>query len=244
MFEKSLNKYGSYMLNKKIILSVLTDQECRNMTGFEAHEEALKKAIIGCKVPEIKKAVDEAHAAGMPATDIINAMGAAMSDVGVMFERGKLFLPHVLSAAAGMKNAMEVLGPELAKNKVEDAKAAAVVMGTVEGDVHDIGKSICSTMLQCAGFDVHDLGRDVPKQNFIDEAKEGCTFMGMSALMTTTMAVMKDVIEMLQNDGLRDKVTVMVGGAPVTQAYCDKIGADIYGESASETTEKAKVVRG
>ena len=84
------------------------------MTGFEAHEEALKKAIVWCKVPEIKKAVDEAHAAGMPATDIINAMGAAMSDVGVMFERGRLFLPHVLSAAAGMKSAMDILGPELA----------------------------------------------------------------------------------------------------------------------------------
>ena len=113
-------------------------------------------------------------------------------------------------------------------------------MGTVEGDVHDIGKSICSTMLQCAGFDVHDLGRDVPKGNFINEVQNGCTFCGMSALMTTTMTVQKDVIEMLKEAGLRDKVTVMVGGAPVTQAYADKIGADIYGESASETTRKAK----
>ena len=99
-------------------------------------------------------------------------------------------------------------------------------------------------MLQCAGFEVHDLGRDVPSQNFIDEVKGGCTYLGMSALMTTTMAVMKDVIEMLKNDNLRDSVTVMVGGAPVTQAYCDKIGADLYGESSSETTEKAKAIRG
>lgn len=213
-------------------------------TGFEAHEEALKKAIIGCKVPEIQAAVNAAHEAGMPATDIINAMGAGMSDVGVMFERGKLFLPHVLSAAAGMKSAMDILGPELEKNKVDNAKKAAVVMGTVEGDVHDIGKSICSTMLQCAGFEVHDLGRDVPKQNFIDEVSGGCTFCGMSALMTTTMAVMQDVIKMLKDAGLRENVTVMVGGAPVTQSYCDKIGADLYGESASETTEKAKAIRG
>ena len=210
------------------------------MTGFEAHEEALKKAIVGCKVPEIKKAVDEAHAAGMPATDIINAMGAAMSDVGVMFERGKLFLPHVLSAAAGMKSAMDILGPELAANSEAASSRGTVVMGTVEGDVHDIGKSICSTMLQCAGFDVHDLGRDVPSQNFIDEVKGGCNYCGMSALMTTTMVVMKDIIETMKAEGIRDKVVVMVGGAPVTQAYCDKIGADIYGESASETTEKAK----
>ena len=134
------------------------------------------------------------------------------------------------------------LGPELEKNKDDSAKGAAVVMGTVEGDVHDIGKSICSTMLQCAGFDVHDLGRDVPTPQFIDEIKGGCTFCGMSALMTTTMTVMKDIIDICKNEGIRDNVTMMVGGAPVTQAYCDKIGADIYGESASETTNKAKAI--
>ena len=201
------------------------------MTDYSEYEKSLKDAIIGCKVPEIQAAVNKAHEAGMPATDIINAMGAGMSDVGVLFERGRLFLPHVLSAAAGMKNAMEILGPEL-------------VMGTVEGDVHDIGKSICSTMLQCAGFEVHDLGRDVPTPEFIKEVENGCTFMGMSALMTTTMAVMDSVIKILKEKGLRDQVTVMVGGAPVTQAYADKIGADLYGESASETTEKAKAIRG
>lgn len=210
--------------------------------AFENEDKKLHDALVSCKIPEISKAVDEAHAAGMPANDIINSLGAAMSDVGVLFERGKLFLPHVLSAANGMKKAMEVLGPELTANGETGAAKAAVVMGTVEGDVHDIGKSICSTMLQCAGFDVHDLGRDVPKQNFVDEVKEGCTFCGMSALMTTTMTVMKDVIGMLQDAGVRDKVTVMVGGAPITQAYCDKIGADIYGESASETTNKAKAL--
>ena len=135
---------------------------------------------------------------------------------------------------------MELLGPEMAADAGEAKDAAAVVMGTVEGDVHDIGKSICSTMLQCAGFEVHDLGRDVPKANFVEEVKGGCTFCGMSALMTTTMTVQKEIIDMLKDAGLRDKVCVMVGGAPVTQGYADKIGADIYGESASETTRKAK----
>ena len=95
-------------------------------------------------------------------------------------------------------------------------------------------------MLQCAGFEVHDLGRDVPKANFVEEVKGGCTVCGMSALMTTTMTVQKDIIDMLNAEGIRDKVIVMVGGAPVTQGYADKIGADIYGESASETTRKAK----
>ena len=208
--------------------------------AYENEEKKLHDALVSCKVPDIKKAVDEAHAAGMPATEIIDALGNAMSEVGVLFERGKLFLPHVLSAANGMKAAMELLGPEMAAAAGGEKAAASVVMGTVEGDVHDIGKSICSTMLQCAGFVVHDLGRDVPKQKFVDEVKGGCTFCGMSALMTTTMTVQKDIIDMLKADGLRDKVTVMVGGAPVTQAYADKIGADIYGESASETTRKAK----
>ncbi|MCL1905157.1 MAG: cobalamin-dependent protein, partial [Methanomassiliicoccaceae archaeon] len=108
----------------------------------------------------------------------------------------------------------------------------------------DIGKSICSTMLQCAGFDVHDMGRDVPKSTFLDEIKNGCTMCGMSSLMTTTMLVQKEVIEILKKEGLRDKVIVMVGGAPVTQAFADKIGADIYGETASETTAKAKAISG
>ncbi len=208
--------------------------------AFESETKKLQDALISCKVPDIAKAVQEAHDAGMPAEDIINALGAAMSDVGVLFERGKLFLPHVLSAAAGMKNAMNTLDDELKASAGTSQAKGVVVMGTVEGDVHDIGKSICSTMLQCAGFDVHDLGRDVPLKNFIEEVRGGCNFCGMSALMTTTMVGMKTVIESLKAEGLRDNVKVMVGGAPITQAYADKIGADIYGESASETTKKAQ----
>lgn len=205
-------------------------------------KKALYDAMVAYKVPGIQEAVENARKAGMTANQIIDALGEGMTEVGVLFERGKLFLPHVLSAAAGMKAVMEVLEPELLAGGEASSKKASVVMGTVEGDVHDIGKSICSTMLQCAGFDVHDLGRDVPKSSFINEIKGGCTMCGMSALMTTTMTVQKDVIEMLKAEGLRDKVVVMVGGAPVTQAYADKIGADIYGESASETTNKAKAI--
>jgi dimethylamine corrinoid protein len=205
-------------------------------------KKALFDAMVAYKVPGIQEAVDSARKAGMPAGEIIDAMGDGMTQVGVLFERGKLFLPHVLSAAQGMKNAMVVLGPELLESGDASAKRASVVMGTVEGDVHDIGKSICSTMLQCAGFDVHDLGRDVAKSAFINEIKSGCTMCGMSALMTTTMTVQKDVIEILKSQGLREKVIVMIGGAPVTQAYADKIGADIFGETASETTAKAKAI--
>ncbi len=208
--------------------------------AFESETKKLQDALVSCKVPDIAKAVQEAHDAGMAADEIINVLGAAMSDVGVLFERGKLFLPHVLSAAAGMKNAMSTLEEELKAGAGSSQAKGLVVMGTVEGDVHDIGKSICSTMLQCAGFEVHDLGRDVPLKNFTDEVRGGCNFCGMSALMTTTMVGMKTVIENLKAEGLRDNVKIMIGGAPVTQAYADKIGADIYGESASETTKKAQ----
>jgi len=207
------------------------------------NKKALFDAVVACKVPVIQEAVSNARKAGLKATEIIDAMGEGMTQVGILFERGKLFLPHVLTAAAGMKQAIDLLGPELAASGDKSAKRASVVMGTVEGDVHDIGKSICSTMLQCAGFDVHDLGRDVAKTEFIRKIKEGCTMCGMSALMTTTMVVQREVIQMLKDQGLRNKVTVMVGGAPVTQAWTDKIGADIYGETASETVGKAKAVK-
>lgn len=141
-----------------------------------------------------------------------------------------------------MKAAMGTLDEELSAGADGSTSKGVVVMGTVEGDVHDIGKSICSTMLQCAGFEVRDLGRDVPLKDFVSECKNGANYCGMSALMTTTMTGMKAVIESLNSEGIRDQVVVMVGGAPITQGYADKIGADIYGESASETTRKAQAV--
>jgi len=206
------------------------------------NKKELYDAVVAYKVDGIKAAVEKAKKAGMPAGQIIDAMGEGMTEVGILFERGKLFLPHVLSAAQGMKVAMEILGPELKKSGDASTKRASVVMGTVEGDVHDIGKSICSTMLGCAGFDVHDLGRDVPNSAFLAEIKKGCSMCGMSALMTTTMTMQKAMIELLKAEGIRKKVIVMVGGAPVTQAYADKIGADIYGNTATETVGKAKAI--
>ena len=203
------------------------------------NEQRLYDSMVGCKVPEILDAVNNGLDAGMTPTEIIDSLSAGMSQVGVLFERGKVFLPHVLSAAAGMNKAMDILRPILEAQGSNSGPKVSIVMGTVEGDVHDIGKSITSTMLQCAGFEIHDLGRDVPLKSFIEECKDkGCTMCGMSALMTTTMTGMKVVIDMLAAEGIRDRTKVLVGGAPVTQSYCDKIGADIYGESASETAQK------
>jgi len=143
-------------------------------------------------------------------------------------------------AAGAMQEGVNLLEADMPKGEASK-KLGVIVNGTVEGDVHDIGKSIVSTMLQSAGFEVHDIGRDVPLQNFIDKAKEtNAQMIGLSALMTTTLAGQKDVIEMLKEQGMRDKIKVMVGGAPATQTWADKIGADCYAENASEAVTRAK----
>ena len=208
------------------------------MSDFETESKELFDSMVAYNKTRLLAAVDKAREAGMDPLDIIGVLGTGMTEVGVRFERGRLFLPHVLSAADAMTAAVKVLEADLPKDAAS-SKVASVVMGTVEGDVHDIGKSIVSTLLQCASFDVHDLGRDVPISKFIDEIKNGCTMIGMSSLMTTSMVVQRETIERLKEEGLRDSVKVMVGGAPATQAWADKIGADGYGENANEAVQVA-----
>lgn len=207
----------------------------------EATFKKLSDAIITCKKDVVEAAVKEARAQGIPPAEIIEkGLAAGMNEVGVMFERGRLFLPHVMMAAGAMEAGVKLLEADMPKDAAKK-KMAVIVNGTVEGDVHDIGKSIVSTMLQSAGFEVHDIGRDVPLQNFIDKIKEtNASMVGLSALMTTTLGGQKEVIEMLKEQGLRDKVKVMVGGAPATQNWADKIGADCYAENASEAVARAK----
>lgn len=208
------------------------------MSEFETEKKELFDAMVAYNKANLLATVDKARSAGMDPLAIIEVLGTGMTEVGVRFERGKLFLPHVLSAADAMTAAVKVLEADLPK-EAASSKIASVVIGTVEGDVHDIGKSIVSTLLQCAGFDVHDLGRDVPIPKFINEIRNGCTMIGMSSLMTTSMVVQRDAIEKLKEEGLRDSVKVLVGGAPATQAWADKIGADGYGENANDAVQVA-----
>ncbi|HEY3420282.1 MAG TPA: B12-binding domain-containing protein, partial [Methanomassiliicoccales archaeon] len=171
--------------------------------------------------------------------EIIDSLAAGMNEVGIRFERGRLFLPHVMVAANAMTSGVKIIEKDLPKGEAGKS-LGVIVTGTVEGDVHDIGKSIVSTMLQCAGYEVHDLGRDVPTKNFIDTIKDkNADMVGLSALMTTSMQTQKEVIEVLVEKGLRKNVKVMVGGAPATQSWAEKIGADGYGENASEAVKKA-----
>jgi len=210
-----------------------------NISNEELLQE-LSDAIVSCKKDNVLAAVEKAKGQIAPDVIIENGLAAGMNEVGTLFERGKLFLPHVMMAADAMTqgvNALKDLMPESAAG----AKMGVIVNGTVEGDVHDIGKAIVSTMLQSAGFEVYDIGRDVPIRNFIDKAKEvNANMIGISALMTTTLTGQKDVIELLKEEGMRENVKVMIGGAPATQAWADKIGADCYAENASEAVTKAK----
>ncbi|RXA20593.1 dimethylamine corrinoid protein 3 [Methanosarcina sp. MSH10X1] len=208
------------------------------MSKEELFQE-LAGAVVSCKKDAVLAAVEKAKGELEPSEIIEKGLAAGMNEVGVLFERGKLFLPHVMMAADAMTAGVTALKDLMPEGS--SSKAGVIVNGTVEGDVHDIGKSIVSTMLQSAGFEVYDIGRDVPVRNFIEKAKEvNADMIGLSALMTTTLQGQRDVIELLKEEGLRDRVKVMVGGAPATQAWAEKIGADCYAENASEAVAKAK----
>jgi methylmalonyl-CoA mutase cobalamin-binding domain/chain len=163
----------------------------------------------------------------------------AMDEVGKRFECNDYFVPELLIAARAMKTSLALIAPHLARVGAEPA--GRVVIGTVQGDLHDIGKNLVASMLEGGGFEVVDLGVDVPPQKFVEAAqqKEG-TIVALSALLTTTMVMMKTVIEALAKAGVRDKTRVMIGGAPITKQYADEIGADGYGENASSAVALAR----
>lgn len=210
------------------------------MANKEELIQELSDAVISCKKDAVLAAVEKAKPVMDPAEIIEKGLAAGMNQVGILFERGKLFLPHVMMAADAMTTGVSLLEADLPAS-AQSKKLGVIVNGTVEGDVHDIGKSIVSTMLQSAGFEVHDIGRDVPIRSFIEKAKEtNANMIGLSALMTTTLQGQRDVIELLKEEGMRERVKVMVGGAPATQAWAEKIGADCYAENASEAVAKAK----
>lgn len=156
-----------------------------------------------------------------------------LDEVGEGFGRGDLFLPDLVMAGEAMKAATAVLEPELQRTGARREVLGRVVLGTVRGDIHEIGKTLVSTMLAAAGFEVHDLGVDVPAEVFAEAAKDrDADIVGLSALLTTTMTAQRDVVEALDARGLRPRVRVIVGGAPVTRAWAEEIGADGYGEDA------------
>ncbi|MBQ7524950.1 MAG: corrinoid protein [Abditibacteriota bacterium] len=203
----------------------------------------LSEAIIAGDQAGAKTAADELIADGASdGDDLEPGLVAGMNVVGAKFKANEFYIPEVLLAARAMKGAMEVLRPLLAETGVKPV--AKIAVGTVKGDQHDIGKNIVAMMMEGAGFEVTDLGINVGPDKFVEQAKEGARILLMSALLTTTMPAMKANIEALKAAGLRDKVLVMVGGAPVTQAFADEIGADGYSDDAASAVEKARELLG
>lgn len=177
----------------------------------------------------VKKAIDQ----GFKPLDIINTMAEGMKVIGDMFERGEYFISDLIVASEIFKEVMKVLEPLIMKEKEVMKPIGRVVIGTIEGDIHDIGKNLVATMLRVNGFEVIDLGVDVSPQKFVEAVKQyNPDIVGMSALLTSTMMNMRKVIEALEKEGLRDKVKVIVGGAPITEEFARRIGADAYGENA------------
>ena len=206
---------------------------------MEAVIEKIYQGVLNGEREVVVEAVREAIDAKVPAETILKeGMMRAMAETGRLFEEGEYFVPELLIAARAMQGGMDLLKPLLVAADIEPV--GRIVIGTVKGDLHDIGKNLVGMMLEGAGFEVIDLGSDVDAEKFVEAVKTNhAHIVGMSALLTTTMTNMPVVIQALKNAGLRDGVKVMVGGAPVTKAYADQIGADGYAPDASQAAKMA-----
>ena len=188
-------------------------------------------------------AVQEALDAGFAPADVLGKMISAMDVVGEKFKNGEIFVPEMLIAAKAMKKGVEVLKPHLASG--EAGALGKVVIGTVAGDLHDIGKNLVAMMIESAGFEVIDLGVDVPVEKFVAAAAEdGVKIVACSALLTTTMPAMQETVAALNQHPRRGEFKIMVGGAPINQEYADKVGADAYTPDAATAAKKAKELVG
>jgi trimethylamine corrinoid protein len=208
--------------------------------------EKMKKAIVEGDKDEAEAMAKQAIEEKMDLSEVIDkGYVPGIQKVGDLWEKGEYFLPELITSAECMKGAMQVLQPELEKAQISAKSKGKVVIGTVEGDIHDIGKNLVSSMLAANGFQVIDLGADVKLEKFIEKAvEENADFICLSALLTTTMLGQKKVIEKLKEKNLADRYKVLVGGAPVNQKWADDIGAEGYGENAMIAVKVAKKLTG
>ena len=194
--------------------------------------DRLAQAVIEGQAAEAVAEATRGLEEGVAAESLLHdGLMAAMRHVGQLFEEGEIYVPEMLVSAHAMRSALEVLRPHLVEQDVRSSGRVAI--GTVKGDLHDIGKNLVAMMLQGSGFEVVDLGADVYPERFVQAAHDGADVIGMSALLTTTMTNMPEVVEAIGAAGLRDGVRIVVGGAPITQTYADEIGADGYAKDAS-----------
>jgi len=206
------------------------------MTDFNSMIDAL----VSCDTAKVTELVNAAIAEGTAASDILNnGLIAGMDIVGEKMENGDMFIPEVLMAAKAMGDCVAVLKPLLGEG--ESVTGASVLIGTVKGDLHDIGKNLVAMMMESAGMEVHNLGVDIAPENFVAMIKEkNAQIVCLSALLTTTMPMMKQTVDAIVESGLRDQVKILVGGAPVTQAFAEEIGADGFAADAGAASKLAK----
>lgn len=202
--------------------------------------QTVAETVIAGKLKKIEEVVQESLDSGDSAQEILDTMTGAMSVVGDRFQRNEIFVPEMLVAAMTMKKGVTVLKPLLAGDAA--GKYGKFIIGTVAGDLHDIGKNLVALMVESAGFEVIDLGVDVPAEKFIEAVKANpdCKVVGLSALLTTTMDAMKTTVKALSDAGLKSQVKILVGGAPITQEFADSIGADAYTTDAGGAAVVAK----
>ncbi|MCP4397308.1 MAG: cobalamin-binding protein [bacterium] len=206
--------------------------------------EDIYQSVLDGNMNGATDGVNTALEEGVEAGEILNkGLIAAMTEVGRLFEEGEYFVPEMLIAARAMQASVAILKPKLLEADIKPL--GKVVIGTVKGDLHDIGKNLVAMMLEGAGFEIVDMGTDVSPEKFVEAVKEhNAQFVGLSALLTTTMPSMRTTVEALKEAGLKEQVSVMIGGAPVTQKYADEIGADIYTPDGPSAARKAKEALG
>jgi len=210
------------------------------MSDFKALNESVIKGDIKAALAETQSALD----AGSSARDILDkGLIAAMDEIGERFSKGLIFVPQMLRSAKTMQECMKLLQPFFQEGDV--TSKGKVLIGTVKGDLHDIGKNLVAMMMAGAGFEIIDLGVNVPPERFVQKAQEvEPDIVGMSALLSTTMPAMRDTVDALASAGIRDRVKVMIGGAPVTEKYAHEINADSYASDAGSAVIKAKALLG
>jgi len=198
--------------------------------------DKIREDLFNYDVEGIKVDVEKALNMGLSALEIINVLSGCMREIGDKFARLELFLTDLMMAGDTMKAALEILIPKIPKEKA--VSKGKIVIGTIKGDIHDIGKNIVSAMLTASGFEVYDIGKDTPPSKFLEEAeKVKADVIGASALMTTTMPALKDLIDYINAKGLRSKYKIIVGGGAVTKEYAEEMGADAYAENAVEAVK-------
>lgn len=204
--------------------------------------DKLKSAVIELDVEAAEAAANEAVAAGLDPFEAINkGLSPAMQTISDLFDEGEMFVPQILIAAEAFQNAMKILMAQLSDEEASKASRGKVIVHTVQGDIHDIGKNIVGTLLAANGFEVIDLGRDVPVEEVVKKAEElKVDIVTGSALMTTTMPSQRDIVKLLEEVGIRGNLKVMFGGAPVTKEWVDQIGADGFADNAADAVVVAK----